>query len=95
MELPDGKTVAVLAFVEVQPNLVSPRHLHPGVEVGYVLEGSIEFTIGEQPPKTFDKGDSFSIPLNSPHVAKAGPNGAKLLNTFMVEKDKPLVIPSP
>jgi quercetin dioxygenase-like cupin family protein len=69
--------------------------VHPGVEVGYVLEGAVEFKMGDAPPKTFNQGESFSIPANTPHSVKIGPNGVKLLNTFVVDKDKPLLIPMP
>jgi len=79
VELPDGRMAAILILVEVQPNSESPRHMHPGVEVGYVLEGAIEFQIDEQAPRLFKQGDSFSIPLNTPHVLKVGPSGVKLL----------------
>jgi quercetin dioxygenase-like cupin family protein len=95
VELPDGRMATILLLVEGQPNSESPRHMHPGVEVGYVLEGAIEFQVGEQAPKLFKQGDSFSIPLNTPHVPRVGPGGVKLLNTFVVEKDKPLAIPVP
>jgi quercetin dioxygenase-like cupin family protein len=95
VDLPDGKLSTILLLVEVQPHSGSPRHMHPGIEVGYVLEGEIEFKIGDQEPKLFKQGDTFTIPLNAIHVGKAGPNGTKLLNTFVVEKDKPLAVPFP
>jgi quercetin dioxygenase-like cupin family protein len=71
------------------------RHLHRGGEVGYVLEGTIEFTISEAPPKVFRQGDPSMIPGSTAHIAKAGPTGAKLVGTFVVEKDKPLASPVP
>lgn len=95
VELADGKTATVLRLVEVQPNIESPRHMHPDIEVGYVVKGAITFTFDGQAPKSFRQGDSFSIALHTPHVAKAGPDGVKLLNTFVVEKDKPLAITLP
>jgi quercetin dioxygenase-like cupin family protein len=60
-----------------------------------VLEGAIEFTVGEGPPKTFKQGDTYMIPVSVPHIAKAGPAGVKLMGTFVVEKDKPLATPAP
>jgi hypothetical protein len=41
--------VTQLMLIEVIPNGLVARHTHPGGEVGYVLEGVIEFTIGEGP----------------------------------------------
>jgi quercetin dioxygenase-like cupin family protein len=84
-----------LMLIEIVPNAVVPRHTHPGGEVGYVLEGEVEFTIGNAPPKTFKQGESFMIPPKTPHTPKAGPAGAKLLGTFVVEKDQPLASPAP
>jgi len=92
VELPDGKMATILRIVEVQPNAVSPRHMHPGIEVGYVLEGAIHFTFDGEVPRVFNEGESFSIPLRMPHVATAGAAGVRLLNTFVVEKDQPLII---
>jgi quercetin dioxygenase-like cupin family protein len=40
-------------------------------------------------------GDSFYIPANIPHAARSGPNGAKVLATYIVEKGKPLASPAP
>ncbi len=59
VELPDGKMATVLRVVEVQPNAVSPRHMHPGIEVGYVLEGAIHFTFDGQAPKVFIRERAF------------------------------------
>jgi quercetin dioxygenase-like cupin family protein len=68
-----------LMLIEVVLNGVVARHLHPAGEVGYVLEGTIEFTIGEAPPKVFRPGDTEMIPVSNAHVAKDGPTGAKLI----------------
>jgi quercetin dioxygenase-like cupin family protein len=95
VELPDGKLVTIMTRLEAPANAEAPRHVHPGVEVGYVLEGAVAFKIGDAPPKTFNQGESFLIPANAPHSVKTGPNGVKLLNTFVVDKDKPLLIPMP
>jgi quercetin dioxygenase-like cupin family protein len=95
VELPDGKLVTIMTSLQAAANFEAPRHVHPGVEVGYVLEGAVEFKIGDAPPKTFNQGESFLIPANTPHSVKIGPNGVKLLNTFVVDKDKPLLTPMP
>ncbi len=92
---PGDKMSTLLVLVEVVPNATIARHTHPGGEVGYVLDGSVEFIIGEQPPKTFKQGDTYQIPVNAPHLAKTGPAGVKLIATFVLEKDKPLAMPAP
>jgi quercetin dioxygenase-like cupin family protein len=94
-EFPGDKMATLLVMIEVIPNGVVARHTHPGVEVGYVLDGSVEFTIADQAPKLFTRGDTYMIPVSAPHIAKAGANGVKLVGTFVVEKDKPLASPAP
>jgi quercetin dioxygenase-like cupin family protein len=42
-----------------------------------------------QPPKTYKAGDSWQLPLGAVHDAKAGPAGAKVLVSYLVEKGKP------
>lgn len=95
VDFPGDTMATLLVMIEVIPNGVVARHTHPGAEVGYVIDGSLEFTIGNQAPKTFNKGDTYMIPVSVPHSAKAGPNGVKMVGTFVVEKDKPLASPSP
>jgi len=68
----------------------------PGMAVAVAdADGEVEFTIGNAPPKTFKKGDTYLIPVKTPHIAKAGAAGVKLVGTFVVEKDQPLASPAP
>jgi quercetin dioxygenase-like cupin family protein len=56
VELPDGKLVTVMTRLQAAANVEAPRHMHPGIEVGYVLDGAVVFKIGDAPPKTFNQG---------------------------------------
>jgi quercetin dioxygenase-like cupin family protein len=94
-EFPGDKMATLLVLIEVIPNGLVARHTHPGVEIGYILEGSAEFTIEGQSPKLFRQGDSYMVPVTAPHVVKAGAAGVKLIGTFVVDKDKPLASPAP
>jgi quercetin dioxygenase-like cupin family protein len=94
-EFPGDKMATLLVMIEVIPNGVVARHTHPGVEVGYVIDGSIEFTISGEAPKTYRRGDTYTVPVTTPHSAIAGPNGVRMVGTFVVEKDKPLASPAP
>jgi quercetin dioxygenase-like cupin family protein len=82
-------------LIEIAPNYLAPRNTHPGAEVGYVLEGAVEFDVAGQPLRIFKQGDTYRIPVTAPHTARAGVAGAKLITTFVVEKDKPIVSPAP
>ena len=63
--------------------------------MGMILEGAVEFTIGDQPPQNFKVGETFMIPASMEHTVKFGPSGAKAIVTFVVEKDKPLTTAVP
>ena len=79
--------------VDFDRGAVSPKHTHPGEEIIYVLEGSLEYQVEGKPPVTLKAGDVLFIPAGTIHAAKnvgSGP-GAELA-TYVVEKGKPLVV---
>ena len=94
VELPGDRLVAIQALVEVAPNAMVERHSHHGVEIVYVLEGSIDLNIDGQPTRLLKAGDSAVNPAGVPHGGRAGPQGARLTATFIVDKDKPLATPA-
>ena len=95
LDSPGDRMATLLMLIEIAPNALVPRHTHPGGEVGYVLDGTVEFDVVGQAPKTFKQGETYKIPVSAPHTAKAGPSGVKLIGTFVVEKDKPIASPAP
>ena len=78
--------------VDFDPGYVSPRHTHPGEEIIYVLEGTLEYEIGGEPPVTVKPGDVLFVPAGTVHTARnlGSGNGAELA-TYIVEKGKPLI----
>jgi quercetin dioxygenase-like cupin family protein len=78
--------------VELAPGISFPRHTHPGEEVVFVLEGSLEYHVGNNAPVTLRAGDVFFIPAGAAHTARNVGNqrGAELA-TYIVEKGKPLL----
>jgi quercetin dioxygenase-like cupin family protein len=82
----------IQARVEIDPGVTSPRHTHPGEEIIYVLEGSLEYQVEGKPPVTLKPGDVLFIPAGTIHAAKnVGSGNAAELATYVVEKGKPLV----
>ena len=81
--------------VDIPPGGLAARHSHPGVEIAYVLEGSLEYQFDGKPPVTLKTGDALFIPAGTIHSAKnvGSGNGAELA-TYIVEKGKPLVVPA-
>jgi quercetin dioxygenase-like cupin family protein len=78
--------------VDFDPRYASPRHTHPGEEIIYVLEGTLEYEIEGQPRATVKPGDVLFVPAGKIHSAKnvGSGNGAELA-TYVVAKGKPLV----
>ena len=78
--------------VDFDPGFVAPRHTHPGEEIIYVLEGTLEYHIEGQPTATVKPGDVLFVPAGAIHSAKnvGSGNGAELA-TYIVEKGKPLI----
>jgi len=79
--------------VELAPGVAFGRHSHPGEEIVYVLEGSLEYEVEGRPPVTLGAGEVLFIPAGAVHAARnvGRGNGAELA-TYIVEKGKPLVI---
>jgi quercetin dioxygenase-like cupin family protein len=84
---------AVQVRVDFAPGVSFPKHTHPGDEIIYVLEGSLEYQVEGKPPVTLKRGDVLFIPAGTIHSAKnvGSGNGAELA-TYVVEKGKPLVV---
>ncbi|HEY0379909.1 MAG TPA: cupin domain-containing protein [Pyrinomonadaceae bacterium] len=78
--------------VDFDPGYVSPKHTHPGEEIVYVLEGTLEYQVEGKPPATYKAGEVLFIPAGTIHSAKnvGSGNGAELA-TYVVEKGKPLI----
>jgi quercetin dioxygenase-like cupin family protein len=78
--------------VDFDPGYVSPKHTHPGEEIIYVIEGTLEYEVEGKPPATYKAGDVLFIPAGAIHSAKnvGTGNGAELA-TYVVEKGKPLI----
>ena len=83
----------IQARVELDPGVASPKHWHPGEEIIYVLEGSLEYQVEGKTPVTLKAGDVLFIPAKAIHSAKnvGTGNGAELA-TYVVEKGKPLLV---
>jgi quercetin dioxygenase-like cupin family protein len=83
---------AVQVRVDIDPGVAFGRHTHPGEEIIYVLDGSLEYEIEGKPPITLKAGDVLFIPAGTIHAAKnVGSGTASELATYIVEKGKPLL----
>jgi quercetin dioxygenase-like cupin family protein len=70
------------------------KHTHPGEEIGYLLEGTLELEVVGKPNVTLKTGDTFFVPEGTIHAARnVGKGSAKVLATYVVQKGKPLATP--
>ena len=79
--------------VDLAPGVAFGKHTHPGEEIVYVIEGSLEYEVEGKPAVTLKAGEVLFIPAGTIHAAKnvGSGNGAELA-TYIVEKGKPLVV---
>lgn len=88
----DSHREAIQVRVDFAQGASFPKHSHPGVEIAYVLSGTVEY---EMNGKTFQlkAGESLYIPAGASHSAKnAGTGTSSELATYLVEKNAPIVI---
>jgi quercetin dioxygenase-like cupin family protein len=78
--------------VEITSDAPAIRHWHPGEEIIYVLDGTLEYEIDGDPPRTVHAGEALTVPAERVHsVRNVGDGNAAELATYIVEKDKPLL----
>lgn len=91
LSIPGRETVQ--AKIDFEPHTAFGKHSHPGEEVIYVLEGSLEYQINEEQPITLKAGEVLFIPAGVLHSAKNSSNAkASELATYIVEKGKPILV---
>ena len=94
-DVPGSNYETIIALVEIVPNGVIGKHTHFGIDSGVLQSGDIALNVAGKSEMTVKSGDSWQIPPSTVHWGKAGPNGAKIINTYVVEKGKPLATPAP
>jgi quercetin dioxygenase-like cupin family protein len=93
LSIPGREVVQVR--VDFEPGAAFGRHSHPGEEIVYVIEGSLEYEVEGRQPVTLEAGGVLFIPAGAVHAARnvGSDNGAELA-TYIVEKGQPLVVPA-
>jgi quercetin dioxygenase-like cupin family protein len=92
IDFPAGYTT-VTAIVELAPGSCSGRHTHPGIDSGFVMQGDFVLKVDGKPEQTFKAGDSFETQPLVPHDA-CSVSGTKLVDTWVIERGKPLASPA-
>lgn len=93
LSVPGREVVQVL--VGFAPGSNAIKHHHPGEEIVYVTEGTLEYTLEGKPPITVKAGEVLFIPYGVNHsVRNVGDGTGAELATYIVEKGKPLLVPA-
>ena len=78
--------------VEIGPEAPLVKHTHPGEEIIYILEGSLEYQMEGEPTRTCKAGEALTVPAGAVHaVRNVGNANAAELATYVVEKGKPVI----
>ena len=70
-----------LSFVRMEPNSEAALHEHSEEQIGFVLEGSCELTLGDE-TRTLRAGDVYVAPPFVPHGAVTREEECRILDAF-------------
>ena len=84
------KYEAVMAIAEIAPGAMSGKHRHPGVEVAYVLDGSLIIEHVGEAPVTLHAGEAIKNMAVVHNARNPGTKPVKILAVYIVEKGKPM-----
>lgn len=82
-----------LALLELAPGSVVPAHSHEAEQLGFLVEGSLTFTVGDEVAE-LRPGGSWCILANVPHSVVVGPEGAVVIEVFSPRRDDWSAIPA-
>ena len=81
----------VQVLTEIPEGVASGWHMHPGEEVGYIVEGTVRMEVEGAETVTLRAGDPFLIPPRTSHNATdLGPGTGRMLSTYLVERGEPI-----
>ncbi len=72
---------AMVNWVRLEPNGTVPDHAHPHEQIGFVLEGEIVMTIGDE-TRTVGPGSAYVVPGGVQHAGTGGPDGCLVVDIF-------------
>ena len=67
-------------------------HTHPGDEISYVAQGTVELVV-DGASKTYKAGEAFHVDAGKVHEAKASGGPAVVIANYVIEKGKPATTP--
>jgi quercetin dioxygenase-like cupin family protein len=82
----------VMGIVERSGASTSPKHYHPGGELGFILEGGATVATESEPHAVLEAGDSFHQPAGEWHVVSTAAQGARTIVFRVLRKGEPMVV---
>ena len=79
----DGWQVTVLPLI-FPTGFTSPKHVHPGFVLGYVLEGELRFHIEGEPQTRLSAGDAFYEAPGAIHLPSGSASATKPARVLVV-----------
>ena len=77
----------LLSIVDLAANAVAPIHHHPHEQVGTIVSGEFEMTIGGETSR-LKPGDTYIVPGGIEHGGRTGDTPARVMDIFSpVRKD--------
>jgi quercetin dioxygenase-like cupin family protein len=89
-----GKEV-LIGTATFPPGGVVGWHTHPGDEAGYIVRGGCTLKTQGQPDRPLKAGDAFFNARGAEHSVQAGPEGALVVSSWIVDKGVPMATPVP
>lgn len=60
---------AMMTYMEFEPNMVLPEHVHPHEQITMIHRGKLEMTVDGQ-TRVMEQGDVVVVPANVTHSAR-------------------------
>jgi quercetin dioxygenase-like cupin family protein len=87
---------AVMLAISIAPGGSSGRHTHPGDCYGSVVEGTVELRIEGRESRRVPAGEAWHNPRGVIHeLRNVGDTPIRVVNTLVVDKGKPRMLPVP
>jgi len=77
----------MMVFFAMKTGAEVPEHAHPHEQMGTVIKGSVELTIGQETQKV-SQGGAYLIPSGVTHRAKCLENGTEVLDIFSPPREE-------
>lgn len=86
MRVISGERMMMVFFV-MEAGAEVPAHAHPHEQMGTVIKGSVELTIGQKTQKV-SEGGAYLIPSGVSHGARSLEKGTEVLDVFSPPREE-------